>query len=887
MQWIDRLRRRLSLIVRRKALDQDLEAELEFFIEQRTERNKAAGMSPDEARRVALASAGSITAVKEDCRDARGFRWIEDVFQDAHHGLRSLRKHPAFAVVAILTLALGVGANTAIFSFLDNVLLKPLPYPEADRIVRVLQKLPSGAPFPIRTEDFLDWQHRQSVFDFIAAQRPWNASLTGQETPLLLHGIRVSPSYYDVPRIKPLLGRTFLPEEAEYGHDHVVILSYEIWATRFGADPSVIGRTIRLDGEPYTVIGVMPGGSVFDRMASFQIAKPLAFTPAERAAEIHWLTAVARLKRDVTLGQAQKQMDGLAAELAKEHPATNSGMGIKIDQISDILVGSDLRTSFYVLFGAAGLVLIVGCANLANLSLARGMSRSKEVAVRASLGGGRGRLVRQFLTENVLVSVMGGAVGVGFGYLVMAFLRREIPSAWLPAEADVQIDGRVFAFAVVISLVTGLVFGLAPAVHLTNPDLAQAMKEGGRGTSSGISRRRFRSGLVILEVALAFMLLTGAGLLMRSFLALRDVSLGFDTTNVVTAGLSTPLEQYSNVRKLDNYLLDLRTAVKRIPGVLEVAFAASVPLRGASMALPMQLVGTEPIERPRRPLYFFKIVSAEYFKVFDIPIKRGRAFDEHDAKGTPLVVVMNERLVRRLFPDRDPIGKQILIPQPIGGRVYVGDDMPYEIVGVVGNEKMQGLIDDRTEGFYASMDQHSLYNPNLAVRSAIDPQALQGEIRNAIDSINKDQVISDFKTMEQIKSESLFDSRFRTTLLGVFSLVALLLAAVGTYSVISYSVAERTHEIGLRAALGANAANLRWMVLGQGFLLAIAGLVIGAAGSFILARTLATLLYGVGSHDPLTFAAAAGTVLAASLAACLVPAWRATRVDPLVALRYE
>jgi len=887
MALIDSLRRRLRHVFRSKALDQDLEAELAFFVDQRTDQNKAAGMPPDDARRAALASIGSITFVKENCRDARRVRWIEDLFQDVRHGLRALCKHPAFAVVAVLTLALGVGANTAMFSFLDNVLLKPLPYPEPDRIVRVLQKLPNGTPFPIRTEDFLEWQRLQSAFDFIAAQRPWNASLTGQDTPVLLHGMRVSPSYYDVPRIKPLLGRTFRPDEAEYGHDKVVILSYDVWASRFGGDPNVIGRTIRLDSEPYVVVGVMPSGSIFDRMVSFQIAKPLGFTPDERTGELHWLTSVARLKRNVTLEQAQKQMDVLADELAREHPATNSGMGIKIERISDILVGTDLRTSFYVLFGAAGLVLLVGCANLANLALARGVSRSKEVAVRASLGGGRGRLVRQFLTENVLVSVLAGVVGIGFGFFVMAFLRREIPSTWLPAEANVQIDGRVLAFSLAISLLTGLVFGLAPAVHLTKPDLVQAMKESSRGSTAGITRRRFRGMLVIVEVALAFMLLTGAGLLMRSFFALQDVSLGFDSTNVVTAGLLTPLQQYPDVRSLDNYLRDLRGAVKRIPGVMEVALAASVPLRGTSMRLPMQLVGTEPIERPRRPLYFFKIVSSEYFKVFDIPVKRGRTFDDHDTKGAPIVVVINDRLARRLFTDRDPIGQQILVPQVVPGRIEVGPDVPYQIVGVVGNEKMQGLIDDGSEGFYASMDQHSFYNPNLTVRAAIDPQTLQGAIRNAIDTLNRDQVISDFKTMEQIKMESMFGSRFQTTLLGVFSAVALLLAAVGTYSVISYSVAERTHEIGLRAALGANAANLRWLVLGQGFLLSVAGLAIGAAGSFVLARTLATLLYGVGSHDPLTFAVAAVTVMLATLAACLVPAWRATRVDPLVALRYE
>lgn len=886
MRWLDALRLRLRSVFKPAIVERELDAELAFFVEARTEEHIAAGMKPADARVAALRSVGSLSHVKDQCREARGLGWLEDLTQDARYTSRALRRHPAFTLVAIATLALGVGANTAIFSFLDNVLLKPLPYPDPDRIVRVSQKLPNGETFPITTQDFLDWQQQQTVFEFVAASRGWTASLSGEDEPVLLRGLRVSPSYYEVSRVTPLLGRTFLPEEGQYGKDHVVILSHELWAGRYGADRTIVGRTIRLDNEPYIVVGVMPGGSVFDR-TSFQIARPLAFAPFEVTRGLHWLNAVGRLKPDVTIEQARTHMDAMAAQFAKAYPETNNGMGVLVERFSDVLVGRELRTSFYVLFAAAGMVLLVGCANLANLALARGLSRAKEVAVRASLGGSRGRLVRQFLTENVLVAVLGGAAGVGVGYLAMAWLRLRIPPAWLPAEADIQLDSRVLVFALGISIFTGLLFGLAPALHVTKPDLTRAMKQGGRGSTSAGGRRRFRNSLVVAEVALAFMLLSGAGLLIRSFFALQDVDLGFNSTNVLTAGLPIPVAQYPDLRRLNNYLREIRDAVDQVPGVQETAMAAVVPLRGNSTRLPMQLAGTELVRRPRRGLYFFKIVSPSYFHVFGIPLRQGRAFDDHDVAGSTPVVVINERLAARLFPKQNPLGQRILIPKILPGRPDVGDDVAYQIVGVVGNERTTALTDEASEGVYCAIEQHPFYNPSLAVRAHVEPQVLQRSIRHAIDTVNKNQVMSDVRTMEQIKAESIFGTRFQTMLLSAFSAVALLLAAVGIYGVISYSVVERTHEIGLRAALGASTASLRRLVLGHGLLLTAIGLTVGGIGSLALTRVLSALLYGVGARDPLTMAAAATTLVVMSLLACYLPARRATKVDPIVALRCE
>jgi len=813
---------------------------------------------------------------------------LSDLVQNLRYSARTLRLSPGFTAVAILTLALGIGANTAIFSFVDNVLLKPLPYPEPDRIMLVLEHLPSG-PFGTTTLDFLDWQKQTSVFEFVAGQTGWSATLTGTDRsgdadPLLLRGVRVSPSYYDLSRIKPMLGRTFLPEEDQYGKDHVVILSHDLWVNHFGEDRSIVGRTIRLDNEPYTVVGVMPAGSVFDRTA-FQIAKPMGFAPFEMTRSLHWLGAFARLKRGVTVQQARAQMDALAAQYAKAYPDTNNGFGIVVNPFADVLVGPQLRTSLYVLFAAAGMVLLIGCANLANLALARGITRGREVAVRAALGAARGRLIRQFLTENVVLSLVGGALGIGLGYALIYWLRMEIPPYSLPAEANIQLDGDVLLFALGISVLTGFLFGLAPALQLTKPDLSGVMKEGGRGSTSR-GAHRLRNALVVAEIAVAFVLLAGAGVLIRSFFILQNVDAGFDSTNVLTLGLPTAPAQYPDLTQFSNYLREIRAAVESVPGVRETAFTASLPLRGSAV-LPMQLAGTEIVNRPLRGLFFYKRVSPSYFHVLGIQVRQGRALNEQDVKDSPLVVVINERMARRLFPNKNPIGQRILIPQLIPGKPATGPDLTCEIVGVVANEKVSALNDTTTAGVYAPLEQSPAYNPSLAVRANLDPRTLARAIRQAVDRVNHNQAFSDVKTMDEIKAESIVSTRLQTVLLAFFSATALLLASLGIYGVISYSVAQRTHELGIRAALGADAKNLVSLVLGGGLTLTVMGLIIGVAGSLAMTRLLASLLFGVEARDPLTMVAAAITLILLSLMACYIPARRATRVDPTVALRHE
>jgi putative ABC transport system permease protein len=812
---------------------------------------------------------------------------VSDIWNDLRYAARTLRRSPGFTASAILTLALGIGANTAIFSFVDNVLLKPLPYPEPDRIMRVLQKRYNGAPFGITTLDFLDWQKQNTVFESLAAQAGWGATLTGEDEPTLLRGVRVSASFFDMSRVKPILGRTFLPEEDRYGNDHVVILSHALWTSKFGADRGIIGRSIRLDNEPYVIVGVMPAGSVFDR-TYYQIMKPIGFSPADTSRGFHWFGAFARLKTGVTVEQARTQMDAIAARLAQTYPDTNSGFGVLIERFSDVLVGRQLRTSLLVLLAGAGMVLLIGCANLANLALARGIAREREVAIRAAMGAGRRSLIVQFLTENVLLSVLGGAVGILVGYVAIHWLKLAIPPTSLPAEADITLDGRVLLFALGISVFTGLLFGLFPALRVTKPDLAGVMKEGGRGSTVGGARRWLGNGLVVAEVTIAFVLLSGSGLLIQSFFGMQNVDLGFNSTDVLTMGLPTPPAQYPDMAQLNGYLRNVRLAIEAVPGVRDVAFTGGLPLRGANYGLPMQVAGTPLVNRPLRGLYFFKAVSPSYFRTFGIRLRRGRVLDEHDTKDAPLVVVINETLARRLFPNnQDPIGQQILIPQTLPGRQDLGDDLVWRIVGVIGNERVNALNDTTTEGLYASIEQNPFYNPSLAVRARVDPQTLLASIRKAVDGVNSRQAFSDVKTMDEIKAETIVGPRFQTILLAAFSGIALALAAVGIYGLISYSVAQRTHEMGIRGALGASVSDLLRLVLRGGLTLTALGLIFGLAGSLALTRLLETLLFGVGVRDPFTMAAAGTILIVVSILACYFPARRAAQVDPAVALRYE
>ena len=813
---------------------------------------------------------------------------MSELLQDLRYGLRTLMQSPGFTIVAVLTLAIGIGANTAIFSFVDGVLLRPLPYAEPDRILRVLEKPPGGGRNGISTLNYLDWQKENTVFEYMAAQTGGSVTLTGINDPVQLRGARVSPHYFDIFGIKSVVGRTFLSDEDQQGKDHVAVLSHRLWESQFGADPSVIGRSIILDGEPTVIIGVLPPGGAFDR-AFAQIWRPLSFRPENMTRNFHWFGAFARLKQGVTLEQARAQMDAIGARIAREYPDSNKGWGVMVEPFAETIVGKQLRQSLYVLLSAVGMVLLIGCANLANLTLARATAREREVAIRASLGASRWRLARQFLTENVLLSVTGGTLGLAVGYGTMAGLKIAVPPFSFPREANITIDERVLAFTLALSILTGVIFGLAPAIHATRPSLAGSMKEGGRGASTGAARQRLRGALVVIEVALAFVLLTGAGLLIRSFFQMQHVDPGFDSTNVITAGLPIPDKRFPDPAQLNTYLRQIMTAVGSLPGVREVALTSALPMQGWGYGMPFLIANRPFVDRANRKGCFFKMVSSSYFRALGMRLRKGRMLTDRDVKGSPPVAVINETMVRKYFPGEDPIGKRILVQEIVPGKTQLGPEIPWEIVGVVADETVGSLDDkvDNNPGIYVSNEQSPVYFQALLVRGAMDPSLLRKAILNAVHELNKDQPLTDMKTLDQIKDESLASNRLRSMLLAVFAAIALLLSAIGIYGVISYSVVQRTHEMGIRAALGASTSNILALVLRSGMLMTLVGLVLGVAGALGLSRLLSTLLFGVGERDPVTIAAVAAILGIVALAACYIPAHRATRVDPMVALRYE
>ena len=809
---------------------------------------------------------------------------LTEIVQDLRHGARSLLKAPGFAAVAVLTLALGIGANSAIFSFVNGVLLRPLPYADPDRIVYVLERPPGGTRNAVSALNFSDWRDQNTVFESLAAATGGSVTLSGLGNPTLLRGGRVSASYFDVFGIKPVLGRTFHAGEDEPGNEHVVILSHRLWQTQFGADAGIVGRSLTLDGEPNTVIGVMPEGSAFDRGYQ-QLWRPLAFRPAERTRDFHWLSSIGRLKPGVTLDQARAEMDTIGARIATDFPQSNKGWGVRIDPYADIIVGPQLRSSLIILLAAVGMLLLIACVNLANLTLARGTSREREVAVRSALGAGRGRLVRQFLTENILLSFIGGLAGVALGYAMVAGLTLALPPFTLPRDVSVTMDARVMVFALVLSIVTGVLFGLAPALQATKPDLSSAMKEGGRGSSGDRGRRRLRSGLVVIEVAAAFVLLVGSGLLVRSFFAMMNTDAGFDATNVITMGVPIPSTRFSDPAQLTSYLLQIESNVRAVPGVRDAALTCVLPMRGWGNGMPLQIDNKPMVDIANRRSAAFKQVTPSYFQTLGIKLLKGRPLSERDIKGGAPVMVVNHTMVTRFFPDQDPIGRRILIQEIVPGQPALGAEIPWEVVGVVSDEQTGGLDNNLSPVMYVTMMQSPTPFVSLAARGAVDPTTLQRSIADAVHAVNKDQPLSDVLTLDQIKDETSATNKLRTLLLGVFAALALVLSAVGIYGVISYDVAQRTQEIGIRSALGASTGSILGLVVGRGMMLAAAGLS-GRTGRRVRCDPAAGER-PVRRRRPRSDHAWITTAILAAVAllACYIPARRAARLDPLVALR--
>lgn len=811
---------------------------------------------------------------------------MRELLKDLRYATRMARNNPGFTLVAMVTLGLGIGANTAIFSFINAVLLKSLPYADADRVVVLWEKPPQQERNNISTLTFLDWRNQNTVFTVMAAQTALNMTLTGIDVPAQLHGFRVSAPYFEILGVKPMLGRTFAPGEDQVGKEQVVVLGNRIWKSRFGADTNIVGHTISLNNKPYTVIGVMPPLPALDNSWA-DVWIPLAFTPTDMTRNFHWLmSCLAKLKPGVTLEQARMQMQSVAARIEHDYPDSNKGWSVTINRYQDQLVNTDLRQSLLVLLAAVGAVLLIGCVNLANLLLVRGAAREREIAVRSALGASRLRLLRQFVTEAGLLALLGGALGTGIGFGCMQILKAILPPRMLPPEADVQLDSHVLLFTAAVVLLTVLLFGLVPAFQTSRVGAIHSLKEGGRGATAGASRKRLQNILVVAEVAMAFVLLSCAGLLIRSFDKLEQVDPGFESTNVITMGLPMAAQDYPQGVQIVNYLGRIMEGIQAVPGIREVATTSVLPLKGWGTGLPFLIEGQSFMDRSNRPSCFYKIVSPSYFSALGMHLRKGRMLAETDSQGNVPVTVINQSMVKQYFANLDPIGKQIHMQQIIPGRHELGPEIPWLVVGVVADEKINSL-DSSSAGVYVSYKQSPVFGMELVVRGAMDPERLVKSIQSAVWQINKNQALPEIKTMEQIKSESLGNTRLRTVLLGVFAGVALLLAGIGIYGVLSYSVAQRTHEMGVRAALGATYWDQVKLVLGEGMILALVGMVIGVGGALAAARLVGSLLFNVTPHDPMTMVSVGIVLSVVAFAACYVPARRATCVDPIIALRYE
>ncbi len=881
---------RIQSIFRKDRVEQDLTDEIRFHVDKLIEQNVARGMPPAQARYAALQELGGLEQLKEECRDMRRVKVIENLVQDVRYGLRVFRKNPGFAAVAILTLALGIGATTAIFSVVDAVVLKPLPFPTADRLVRVRSLiLKTGTGGIASYPDFLDWRAQNHVFDGIAAFRTGDFTLVGASDAVHLQGAVVSAQLLSLLDVKPVLGRSFAPEEdspAAAGGTDPVILSQELWQREFSSDPSVIGRKIELNGLPFTVVGVMPGGFQYPIQAEpIELWTTIAVDArgadsmtTQRGA--HYLDVLGLLKPGVAIPRAQAEMVGIASALNKAHPE-NRPRTVRIVPELESLSGP-LRAPLFVLLGAVGCVLLIVCANVANLLLARASSRQKEMAVRAALGSSRLRTVCQLLTESLTLGLLGGAVGLALALALLQLLVRIIP-AEVPRLNLIGLDVRLLGFAFLISLVAGILFGLVPAFQLSKVSLTGALSEGCRGgVSSGRGHNRVRSALVVSEVALAVVLLVGAGLLVKSFLRLTRVDPGFDPHNVLTFQLDSPAGQPDT--QLPAFYHQVVARMAALPGAISASAVASLPLTGNNIQSSIEIEG-QPTPIGSRPIADFNAVELNYFHTIGIPLAAGRDFTEQDDAKSPPVVIVNQALARRFFPNENPIGKHV---RPgIGNGYGPGESPMREIVGVVGDVKQGDLGGESSPEVYAPLAQSPFSPMIILVRTRIDPRGIVEPARGAVASLDRHQPLYHVLTLDQYFAESVSEPRLSTLLLSGFAGLAVLLACLGVYGVISYIVIQRRHEIGVRMALGAEASEvLRWMLV-RGLALASVGIAIGLAFALGLAHLLSSALYGVRPTDPVIFVTAPMALLSVALLASYIPARRAARVDPMVALRYE
>jgi predicted permease len=881
MEWFKKFGRRLCIGVRGANFDRDLQDEMRLHRELRKQENLEAGMAPDEAYYAAERRFGNAMLLKEVSREMWTGIWFEHLIQDLRYGLRQVRRSPGFTLVAVITLALGIGATTAIFSVVNGVLLRPLPYAQPDGLVSV-QEAGGRIGNPASYLDFFDWQTQNRVFSEMASYHAAEFTLSGSGEPVHVQALVVSSAMLEVLKAKPLLGRGFEPQDDQRGAD-VVVLSHALWRQRFNSEPRIVGRGVTLDNKNFTVIGVMPAGFQFPPGSHRDLWTSVA-VDRESGSNImtgrgyHVLSLVARLKPGVTLANAQTDMNLVARRLAHQYPESNSEeTTVRMMPEVDRVVGT-VRESLLVLFGVVLGVLLIACVNVAGLSLAKSVARRREVAVRAALGANRARLFRQLLTESLVLAVLGGLAGLVLAVWGTQALVRFAPED-LPRIAQVGMDWRVLVFAATLALITGVIFGSLPALGASRTSLVEGLKEAGRTASEGVSQRRLRSALVVAETSLALVLLTGAGLLISSYERLIHVDPGFDPANLLTFNLDLPAPPYTE-SEVVHFMNPLVARLRALHGVRSAALDWSLPFSGG---IPSTGVDFEGRSFPPGYTPSIRLDSATpgYFQTMSIPLLEGRAFTDRDAAASLPVVIVNQAFAHRYFPDGSAIGKRI---KP---SFTSTDTYPWrEIVGVVANTKIEGFAEDFQPEIYMPFAQIPNFNA-VILRVQGNPLGLVPEVRNVVASMDKNVPVYNVETMEGYLAASVARNRFSTLLLGLFGALALLLAAVGIYGVISHRVSLATHEIGVRVALGAPRAGVVRLVVGRGMVLVLAGAAIGVVGALGLTRFLSELLYGVKTTDPLMFGAALVVLGVAALAACYIPARRAAKVDPMVALRYE
>ena len=819
---------------------------------------------------------------------------MDTLWQDLRYGVRMLRRNPGFAAVAILTLAIGIGANIVIFSVVNGILLKPLPFPDSHRVVTIWEtdanrNVTRGTA---SAAEFLDWRDMNHVFQELSGWRALYFTITGGGEPERVWGSQVSGNFFRTLRVTPMLGRDFTPEDEQIGHEHVVILSYGLWQSRYGSDAGILGKTILLNEESFTVIGVLPRSfSLYGTLPEFELWKPFAFNRTQLDREDHELVIFGRLKDGVPISQANAEMITIQEQLKKQYPAFDQKNGMRVVGFHDELV-STLRPGLLLLVAAVAFVLLIACANVANLMLARAAVREREIALRVSLGAGRKRIFRQLLTESALLSLIGAAIGILFAYGGIHILRDAVVSGQgsrIPHPEWITIDPTVLGFTFLVALATGILFGFAPAIQISRSALFESLKEGSRGSTAGRHSQLARSVLVVSEVAFSLMLLVGAGLLVRSFALMLAEPLGFDPENLLTAQLLLPDAHYPDGPRISNFYQSVVERVNAIPGVNSASAANFLPLTHWTHFCDFDIAGRA---SPRSGEHFtseYRVADWRYLSTMGVPVKEGRNFTSADGPDSQAVALVNEVLARRYWPNADPVGQQIrLIFNPTK---TPWDAIPHQgwltIVGVVGDIRDWAWSEPKSGQLYLLQTQNPSRLMSLMVRSRVDRAQLTGALRRAIESVDPDQPITDVKTMEDYLAVAFSQRRLNMSLLAFFAIVAALLAAIGIYGVMGYAVTQRSHEIGIRMALGAEPGDVLRMIVGDGMKLALLGLAIGLTASLLLMKYLESQLYGVKARDPLTFIGVAAGLALVALAACYFPARRATKVDPLVALRYE